>query len=680
MPHRTLREEKKSGNRPERPEEKVEETVPERPAPERPETVVDTNEDESTPAAGEPRAEPLIAMGPTGPRGKGVIGDRSEGGREEGMARHGGTLAAENAVGAALRWLAAHQDDDGKWDADGFTRHCPAGRVCGGASPRGREGIYDVGISGLALLCFLGHGNTHQAGEHREVVGRALAWLLSRQDRRSGAFEEDRPVAMYNQAIATLALAEVYAMSDDAKLRPPLVRAVNCICQAQQKSGGWDYTAMKTDRNDTSVTGWQVMALKSAKSAGVHIPWRTTHGILRHFERVTDEQGYVGYTNGRVSRANIALAAVGMLSNRYLGRKGDDPLLVRQQRILLANLPRWPLLRSRRGRDHSMYYWYYGTLAMYQQGGRAWDTWNEAIRDMLVTEQCHEGHAAGSWDPDGFWARQYAGRVYSTALMTLTLEIYYRYLPMYESTDTLGSGSVLVQLVRGETDTAERVAAIHKLVMFNDPEIPKLMQELLSDEDPAVRFAAARVLAERGDPAAIPAVAAGLDDGNAFIRFNAIRTLEKLDHPDTIAALIDALDDTVPGNANVAARALQRKTGQRFGFDATTDPAERRKIIETWRTWWKNNEQRFRRLPDVRAEVVNVRDSGKRVLVRLRETDEPDVPMPLRVYRAGNLVGRVLLVEVLPGHLAECTVTWWRYDGDTISRGDVVSSREPGKE
>ncbi|HUW59311.1 MAG TPA: hypothetical protein VMZ92_21940, partial [Planctomycetota bacterium] len=320
----TLEEENKGGNEPEKAPEPVEEILPPRPVPDTPRTVVKTNENEFIPTAPKVETTRILASGTPGSGGEGMIGDRSKGGREDGIARHGGSPAAENAVSAALRWLAAHQDRDGKWSATDYTRHCPAGDLCGGRAPHqhsGLPGTYDVGISGLALLCFLGHGNTHQEGEHREVVSRGINYLLSEQDAQSGAFGRggDR-MSMYNQGIATLCLGEAYAMSKDPKLYGPLVRAMGFICQAQQNAGGWDYTQTKSGRNDTSVSGWQVMALKSAHAAGLKIPWKTTHGALRHFERVTDEEGYVGYTSSaRTSRQGIALAAVGLLSNLYLG-------------------------------------------------------------------------------------------------------------------------------------------------------------------------------------------------------------------------------------------------------------------------------------------------------------------------------------------------------------------------
>jgi len=680
----TLEEENKGGTEPDEAPEPVEEIVPPRPVPVKPKTVVKTNEDEFIPTAPKVETTRILARGTPGSGGPGLIGDRSKGGREDGIARHGGSLAAENAVEAALRWLAAHQDRDGKWSATGYTKHCPPGDLCDGRAVHRHSdlpGTYDVGVSGLALLCFLGHGNTHREGEYREAVGRGVGYLLSQQNTRTGAFSRgEQRTSMYNQGIATLCLGEVYAMSKDAKLKAPLVRALGFICQAQQQSGGWDYTEVKTNRNDTSVTGWQVMALKSAHAAGVKVPWKTTHGALRHFDRVTDERGYVGYTSSRTSRHGIALVAVGLLSNLYLGLGSDQAVVRRQAGICLDNLPAWYKLKGNAGRDHSMYYWYYATLGLYLKGGTDWDKWNSAIRDMLVRAQCTKGHRRGSWDPDGYWARSFAGRVYATALMTLSLEVYYRYLPMYESRDTLGAGAALAEEIKTETSATKKVTILRRLVSFKDPHLPEILKRLLSDDSPTVRFAAAKHLAERGDAQAIPFLVKGLDHSDAFYRFNAIRALEELDHVDTIPALIRALNDPLEANGNRAARALQRKTGAHFGFDTTKDATERGKIIASWETWWENNRRKLGALPDIRGSVIATRSGGTRVLIKVGVKDPVAVGMLLKVFRNGRIVGHVTILEVLRGGMAEGTVTRWELPGSSIRQGDKIGTKQPPEE
>jgi hypothetical protein len=464
-------------------------------------------------------------------------------------------------------------------------------------------------------------------------------------------------------------------MTGDKKLYEPLMRALGYICQSEQKGGGWDYTELQTGRNDTSVTGWQVMALKSAHAAGYHVPWKTTYGIMRHFERVTDEEGWVGYTNEGTTRGGVALAAVGMLSNFYLGYDRNHPTIRKQAAILLQNLPAWFKLRGEGGRNHSMYYWYYATLAMYQMGGSEWEKWNDAIRDMLVSAQCAKGHREGSWDPDCYWARSYAGRIYSTALMTLTLEVYYRYLPMYETREPLGIGKALIEQLRTETSPSEKILLIRKLVLFTDKSVDKALKELLADENAGVRFTAAKFLAERGDASAIPFLEAGLVHTDPVYRFSAIRALEELDEPDTIPALIKALNDPLATNAIRASRALTRKTGADFGFRADALPEEKRKIVASWLSWWENNRGKLGSVPDLRGSVVAARDGGARVLVRLGENDPVTVGMQFKVFRGGKVVGYLSIQEVLRGGMAEAAVTQWELKGSPIAQGDKIGTR-----
>jgi hypothetical protein len=296
---------------------------------------------------------------------------------------------------------------------------------------------------------------------------------------------------------------------------------------------------------------------------------------------------------------------------------------------------------------------------------------------MIIRAQSTKGSRRGSWDPDGYWASNYAGRVYSTTLMCLTLEVYYRYLPMYESQESLRVGEGLVQQIRDEKGGARKVALLRKLVLFNDPAIPAILNELLEDENPSVRFTAAKHLAERGDPKAIPFLQTGLRHQNPFYRFNAIRALEELDHPDTVPALIIALEDDLAQNADRAAQSLRKKTGVSFGFKGDAPLDEKRKIIASWKTWWDNNRERLGSMPDIRGEVVAARAGGAKVLVKVPE-DAPVVKdMRFRVFRSGKLVGHVRVTEVLRGGMIEASVASWELPDSAIAKGDLIGTRDP---
>ena len=660
---RNLDQEKHEGSDPtQKPDPDVAEFIP--PIAEPAEvTEIDRDEPDKIPAAESTEPKNVIATGSQGKTGTGIIGDRTKAGRKEGIRLRGGSGASENAVEAALRWLAEHQDDEGKWHYIGFTRHCPPDDVCRGTGTYRHSSLpggASIGVTGLTFLAFLGAGNTHLEGDHKQTAAKALNWLLSIQDPRAGSFNAGKKrTSIYNHAIATLALAECYAMTRDAKLRPHLVRAVGFLNQAQQRNGGWDYQDIRTNRNDTSVTGWVVMAYKSARSAGIDVPNKTINGLRRHFDRVTSDRGYTCYTSPTSSPDGMALNAVGMLANLYLGADRTDRLVRRQTALLLKDPPAWHKLAGRKGHDHSMYYWYYGTLAMYQVGGREWAVWNSHMRDMLIRNQCTEGHARGSWDPEGYWAKHYAGRVYSTALCTLNLEIYYRYLPLHQRADGLGVTVALAEELKNEKDPAKRIRLLRRMLSLSHPDVDNTLKTLLNDPDPTVRFTAAKELAERGDSAAIPFLVQALAHDDDFVRFGAIRALGQTESLETIPPLISALTDALPGNADRAAQYLRTKTGQNFGFNSDFTNDEKSRIISTWKTWWDANREKIAEEPPVQARVLAARDKGERVLIKLQTGGPLKTGMRLSVYRAGKVAGYLRVDRVMEAGMAEASTLKW---------------------
>ena len=332
----------------------------------------------------------------------------------------GATAETEEAVRAALQWLAENQEPDGRWSA----KHHGAGResMVAGRN-RSNAGIEaDTGMTGLALLAFIASGNTHQDGVYSSNVRRGLEFLIHQQRRDGGMGGRAKTFAyMYCHAMATFALGEACAMTGDPSIRVPLDRAI-AYTRSQQNaaSGGWRYAP--GDPGDTSQLGWQLMALKSAELAGIPIPNDVRHGMVGFLDSVASgaHGGLASYRpDEKVTRAMTAEAMacrqfLGFPPNSVAGREAGD--------YLLAELPGEG--------ETNLYYWYYATLSMYQLQGVHWDRWNRALRSTLVASQRKGGPMAGSWDPDTVWGG-YGGRVYSTALSTLCLEVYYRYLPLY---------------------------------------------------------------------------------------------------------------------------------------------------------------------------------------------------------------------------------------------------------
>ncbi len=366
---------------------------------------------------------------------------RNLGKRRETARKYGGTDASEKAVELSLRWLATHQNPEGYWDADGFDSVCPDGDRCTGHAGLVKideEGVdrlnagkqADSGVTALALLAFLGAGYTHEEGQYADQIDRTLSWLI-RQQRADGYlggkathFEQ-----MYCHAMATYALAEAFGMqsdlSSDARLREPVRRAVSYIVDNQNPDGGWRY--VKGQSSDMSIFGWQLMALKSAEIAGLTIPDSTKAKMVQFLKERSQGSGggLAGYRSvgGQLLPPTDSMTAEALFCKQMLGISRTNPASNEGMNYIMQRLPR--------GSSHNLYFWYYGTLAMYQYGGAPWREWNEALRETLIAEQRTRGHMSGSWDPKAPWGA-YGGRIFSTAVSTLCLEVYYRFLPLYQ--------------------------------------------------------------------------------------------------------------------------------------------------------------------------------------------------------------------------------------------------------
>ena len=277
-------------------------------------------------------------------------------------------------------------------------------------------------MTGLALLAMLGAGNTHLRGDYQENVRRGLNFLLRSQDAEgclSGT--ADLYAAMYCHAIASFALGEAYGMTGEARLGEPLRRAIGYSIAAQDPyGGGWRYRPH--DPGDTSLLGWQFMALKSAQTAGIPMPETTRQGIIRYLQSVASSAngGLAGYQPQKAPTPTMTAEA--MLCWQFLGLSRDHPACDEAANYLVNSLPG--------SGQTNFYYYYYGTMVMYQFQGNVWQRWNTAVATHLVGLQIKEGPRSGSWDPDAAWGG-YGGRIFSTALGAMCLEVYYRFLPVY---------------------------------------------------------------------------------------------------------------------------------------------------------------------------------------------------------------------------------------------------------
>ena len=382
----------------------------------------------------------------------GMFGSRSGGGKHRALAKGGGTRASESAVDAALRWFKKHQSPNGMWDPEKYPANCQENPKCEPGSTSDVGGS-DAGIAmtGYALLCFLGAGYDHKTpSKFKTTVQKGLEYLRSVQ-KPDGLLG----VRNYELGVATMALAEAYAMTTDADLKGPAQKGIKILLDRQCKDGskdadkaynglGWDYEVPNPSRIDSSVSGWCVMALKSGLAGGLNVgtgmegakkwlekAWKAAN---KDWMKLTDPYSATSnfpYTwDPTTDAVDIApagsgskdMAPVGALCAVFLGHHAGNIMLESLcNHIMQYQFPtKYPT---------NTYYMYYNTLAVFQAGGDRWKRWNDTVRDMLVNAQRKSADCFdGSWDAAGtVFPGNNVGRVLSTAYCCLCLEVYYRY-------------------------------------------------------------------------------------------------------------------------------------------------------------------------------------------------------------------------------------------------------------
>lgn len=349
-----------------------------------------------------------------------ALSGRSAASKSEMLERYGGTAASEKAVAMGLKWIAAHQARDGGWT---FAHSAICNNQC---KDQGDMDVARNGATAMALLPFLGAGQTHVEGQYKETVYRGLEFLINRLQvtpSRSlplGSWHETGG-RMYSHALASITVCEAYAMTRDPDLFQPAQLSLNYLIQAQSpRDGGWRYNP--GEPGDTSVVGWCLMALKSGKMGNLAVPQTTFQAADKFLDYVSTNNGaYYGY-NKPTSKleGRQATIAVGLLCRMYLGYPKEHPGLQEGIQYLGKLGPQMS----------DLYYSYYATQVMRHHGGDIWDRWNNRMREGLIQAQVKNGHAAGSWFQPGSHTRQ-GGRLYTTSLATMILEVYYRHMPLY---------------------------------------------------------------------------------------------------------------------------------------------------------------------------------------------------------------------------------------------------------
>jgi hypothetical protein len=369
------------------------------------------------------------------------FGGRSAGTKEKMLNDQGGNKLSEVAVAKGLQWLALHQAQDGHWSLHEFTHDArekprPAGRVIRCFCQVGTGNRNDVAATGFGLLPFLGAGITHKPGkstqqDYLKTVEGAVNWLIGRQSSSNGSYSED----MYAHGIATIAMCEAYGLTSDPRIKMSAQRALNFVAYAQDPAGGgWRYSPKQA--GDTSVTGWQLMALKSGQMAGLSVSKNTLKMAERFLDSVESSEGGsaaaekgggFGYVPGQPP--TITMTSVGLLCRQYSGVGPKNPALQNGVKRLRAEPP---------GSTDNIYYLYYATQVMHHMQGDSWQLWNlgpggngkGGIRDSLIAKQ-DKGTTPKRAHQVGSWGGSQGGRLMATSLSLLCLEVYYRHLPLY---------------------------------------------------------------------------------------------------------------------------------------------------------------------------------------------------------------------------------------------------------
>jgi hypothetical protein len=307
------------------------------------------------------------------------------------------TPETSNATQRGLKFLAGRQQPDGSFGLGGPSRN--------------------VAICALSGMAFMSSGSTPGRGPYGAQVEKCIEFILAHTE-ESGFINVEGSAThgpMYGHGFATLFLAEAYGMTANPEIRPKLLKAVKLIVQTQNGEGGWRYQPVRRDA-DISVTICQVMALRAARNAGLHVPRDTVDRTVEYVKRSQNpDGGFMYMLQGGDSAFPRSAAGVVAL---YSAGIYDGPEIEKGLGYLIQYLPRGDAFSRE---THYFYGHYYAAQAMWHAGGRFWTQWYPAIRDELVARQ----------HPDGSWVDQICVE-YGTAMACIILQVPNNFLPIFQ--------------------------------------------------------------------------------------------------------------------------------------------------------------------------------------------------------------------------------------------------------
>ena len=307
------------------------------------------------------------------------------------------------AVDKALVWLAARQDPDGSW-SDAEHRH-------------------NTAITSFAILAFLSDGHMPGRGRHGETVLKGARFLAASGKPENGCLVGARGGNgrdMYCHGMATLALSQLWGTGGkdlDESIRPVLERAVLLILQSQNKEGGWRYHPAPNDA-DISVTVMQVMALRAARNAGMHVPDHVLDKAITYINSCRDAKSGGYNYQPRQNAPEFARTAAGICVLHLCGRHSAEEI---PQAV--------KYLETHFNSTHHFFYGhYYASHAMHQIGGKSWETWYSRLREKLLPAQAPDG----SWPKNGKLDHSAPGPVYQTSIAVIALAVPQQFVPIYQ--------------------------------------------------------------------------------------------------------------------------------------------------------------------------------------------------------------------------------------------------------
>jgi hypothetical protein len=328
----------------------------------------------------------------------------------------GGSEASEEAVMLGLAWLTQKQNKDGSWTFDG-------------AMPNETSAA-----TGLSLLAFLGAGQSHKAGRYKQTVQAGLDWLVNNVD-QNGRFMG--ATTMYGQGIATLALCEAYGLTQDRAILAKAQSAINFIQRNQGQNGSWGYQPGAI--GDNSIVGWQIQALHAASlTQDIKVDKNVIKKAIAflNFSGAGQYKSMYGYVDSNGAQPATNLTSIGLLMRYYINDwRADNRGFAEGVKGLMNRAPT-PQAKPK----FDMYFYYYATQVVRFYGKEQWELWNEGpkgddgmptggLQKWLISLQDRTQTDRGSWPREIGFIGQDCGKLGTTALCLLTLEVYYRYTP-----------------------------------------------------------------------------------------------------------------------------------------------------------------------------------------------------------------------------------------------------------